>query len=100
MDKEYLKPGQVAKHLQVTIGTEYRWIKKGVFPSFKIGKTCRVAIEDVAYAIIPIGRPQTRNDFLENARTLYEAHFKSNPMRNISEGEIERRLKLYVNERF
>ena len=42
-----ITPDDVAKHLQVSLGTVYRWVRNGSIPHLRLGHTIRFNLEEV-----------------------------------------------------
>lgn len=50
MDQEFLKPSDVARHLNLSQRTVYNLLRRGVLPHYRVGQAVRIRRDDyVAY---------------------------------------------------
>ena len=47
MKTEFYRPDEVAKMLKVAQATPYKWIREGQLPVHRLGKSLRIAAEDL-----------------------------------------------------
>ena len=86
-----IKPKDAAEILDVTVSTIYRWFEEGILQPWKLGRTLRTTLEDIAFLGQPTGGiPKTREFFLNNVEALYSAYFLKHPKRKNLQTDEER----------
>jgi hypothetical protein len=103
MPAQYITPQEASEMLSVSVDKMSRWIRIGSVQGYRLlahslgAPFVRTTIEDVTFAIKPVNKERTREDFIRECMRNYHWYFARNPKRRISDEELARYLEDFID---